>query len=170
MSSDSVRVLVVTNVQTDFFGDGPMAVPDGGRVVGIINSLRHRFHFDHVFICQSWFPVNHRCFSSNQPGSEAFSVHHLPEVGSQVVYPDHCVQGTQGANVHPGLHVETSDTIIRMGTDPRCAWYAEERRAHCVSPVCLCALWWACCGACGAACGVCSVGVLFERVRPEPMA
>ena len=53
MSSDSVRVLVVTNVQTDFFGDGPMAVPDGGRVVGIINSLRHRFHFDHVFICQS---------------------------------------------------------------------------------------------------------------------
>lgn len=108
-------VLLVIDVQNDFCPGGALAVPDGDAVVPIINTLMD--DFQHVVLTQDWHPLGHSSFASSHEGAEPFSVADMP-YGEQTLWPDHCVQGTSGAEFHPELKVERAELIIRKGFRP----------------------------------------------------
>lgn len=105
--------LIVIDVQKDFCHGGSLAVPDGDAVVAPINALMERF--EHVVLTQDWHPRGHLSFASSHPGKTPFETVALP-YGQQVLWPDHCVMGTKGADFHPGLDPRSAQAIIRKGT------------------------------------------------------
>ena len=105
-------VLVVVDVQNDFCPGGNLPVPHGEEVVPTINELGQRFR--HVVLTQDWHPPDHRSFASSHPGRQAFQSIELP-YGPQVLWPDHCVQGTAGAQFHAGLQHLHAELILRKG-------------------------------------------------------
>jgi nicotinamidase/pyrazinamidase len=105
-------VLLVVDVQNDFCPGGSLAVPGGDEVVPIINALAGRFR--HVVLTQDWHPPGHRSFASANPGRQPFETVAFP-YGPQVLWPDHCVQGTAGAEFHARLAVRHAELIIRKG-------------------------------------------------------
>jgi nicotinamidase/pyrazinamidase len=104
--------LVVVDVQNDFMPGGALAVPKGDEVVPVINRLAARF--ENVLLTQDWHPRGHASFASSHPGRKPFETIELP-YGRQVLWPDHCVQGTAGAAFHPDLDVTRAQLIIRKG-------------------------------------------------------
>ena len=104
--------LVVVDVQNDFIPGGALAVPQGDEVVPEINRLAARF--DDVILTQDWHPRGHASFASSHPGKKPFETVELP-YGSQVLWPDHCVQGTAGAAFHPDLNLTKAQLVIRKG-------------------------------------------------------
>ena len=104
--------LVVVDVQNDFIPGGALAVPQGDEVVPEINRLEARF--DDVILTQDWHPRGHASFASSHPGKKPFETIELP-YGSQVLWPDHCVQGTAGAAFHPDLNLAKAQLVIRKG-------------------------------------------------------
>ncbi|CAE7881752.1 pncA, partial [Symbiodinium sp. KB8] len=118
------RALIIVDVQNDFCGGGSLAVPDGDAVLPVINRLRAQGQWELVVTTQDWHPPNHKSFASNNPGAELFSVVTLPIVGEQVMWPDHCVQGSVGAEFHPDLTVADSDVVVRKGTVPEIDSYS----------------------------------------------
>jgi nicotinamidase/pyrazinamidase len=104
--------LVVVDVQNDFMPGGALAVPRGDEVVPEINRLAARF--ENVILTQDWHPRGHVSFASSHPGKEPFETIELP-YGSQVLWPDHCVQGTAGAAFHPDLNLTKAHLVIRKG-------------------------------------------------------
>jgi nicotinamidase/pyrazinamidase len=104
--------LIVVDVQNDFIPGGALAVPDGGAVVPAINRLAARF--DNVVLTQDWHPRDHASFASSHPGKKPFETIDLA-YGNQVLWPDHCVQGTSGAAFHPELNVTKAQLVIRKG-------------------------------------------------------
>lgn len=104
--------LVVVDVQNDFIPGGALAVPQGDEVVPEINRLAARF--DDVILTQDWHPRGHASFASSHPGRKPFETIELP-YGSQVLWPDHCVQGTAGAAFHPDLNLTKAQLVIRKG-------------------------------------------------------
>ena len=104
--------LVVVDVQNDFIPGGALAVPQGDEVVPEINRLAARF--DDVILTQDWHPRGHASFASSHPGKKPFETIELP-YGSQVLWPDHCVQGTAGAAFHPDLNLMKAQLVIRKG-------------------------------------------------------
>jgi nicotinamidase/pyrazinamidase len=116
-------------VQNDFCPGGALAVADGDAVVPVINRLIDRF--DHVVLTQDWHPFGHSSFATAHPGSAPFetvSVHY----GQQILWPDHCIQGTPGAAFHPRLAAERAELVIRKGfrsaIDSYSAFYENDRR------------------------------------------
>lgn len=107
--------LLVIDVQRDFCPGGALAVPEGDRVVPAINALMPRF--SRVVLTQDWHPPGHASFSSAHPGRAAFDVIEMP-YGEQVLWPDHCVQGTEGAEFHPDLKLEPAALVVRKGMSP----------------------------------------------------
>ncbi len=107
--------LLVIDVQNDFCPGGALAVADGDAVVPVINGLARDFPV-RVFT-QDWHPAGHSSFASAHPGRAPFETTEMP-YGTQVLWPDHCVQGTEGAAFHPGLNTDPADMIIRKGFDP----------------------------------------------------
>ncbi len=105
-------VLLVVDVQNDFCGGGALAVPDGDSVVPVVNRLAR--HFKHVILTQDWHPAGHRSFASSHPDRRAFEVIEV-RYGPQVLWPDHCVQGTPGAEFHGDLDIPHAELIIRKG-------------------------------------------------------
>jgi nicotinamidase/pyrazinamidase len=105
-------VLVVVDVQNGFMPGGSLPVPDGDAVVPIINRLASAFR--HVVITQDWHTPGHVSFASSHPGRQPFETVELP-YGPQVLWPDHCVQGTVGADLHRGLAIAHAALIIRKG-------------------------------------------------------
>jgi nicotinamidase/pyrazinamidase len=105
-------VLLVVDVQNDFCPGGKLPVPRGDEVVPTINKLGRRFR--HVVLTQDWHPPDHRSFASAHPGRQAFQSIEL-SYGPQVLWPDHCVQGTPGAQLHTGLQVLHAELILRKG-------------------------------------------------------
>jgi len=105
-------VLLVVDVQNDFCTSGALAVPRGEEVVPVINSLARRF--SHVVLTQDWHPRGHLSFASSHAGAQPFQSIALG-YGPQVLWPDHCVQGTAGADFHPGLDVPHAALIVRKG-------------------------------------------------------
>lgn len=105
-------VLLVVDVQNDFCSGGSLAVPGGDEVVPLINRLGGRFQ--NVVLTQDWHPPGHRSFASANPGRQPFEIVSFP-YGPQVLWPDHCVQGTSGAEFHPGLRMPHAELIIRKG-------------------------------------------------------
>ncbi len=108
-------VLIVVDVQNDFCPGGGLAVPRGDEIVAAINRLAAKF--DHVVLTQDWHPPRHLSFASSHPGRRPFETIALP-YGAQVLWPDHCVQGTAGAAFHPALDIPHAALVIRKGFRP----------------------------------------------------
>jgi nicotinamidase/pyrazinamidase len=115
------RALLVIDVQNDFCPGGSLAVPGGGGVVPVINRLMPLFPV--VVATQDWHPKGHVSFASSHPGAAPFSALELPG-GSQTLWPDHCVPGTHGAELHAGLETLRLDLILRKGTRPELDSYS----------------------------------------------
>lgn len=105
-------VLVVIDVQNDFCPGGSLPVPRGDEVVPTINEVGRRFR--HVVLTQDWHPPGHLSFASSHPGRQPFESIAL-SYGLQVLWPDHCVQGTSGAQLHAGLQIAHAELILRKG-------------------------------------------------------
>jgi nicotinamidase/pyrazinamidase len=105
-------VLIVVDVQYDFLPGGALAVPDGDAVIGPINRLAKAFR--HVLLTQDWHPESHASFASSHPGRQPFELTEL-SYGPQVLWPDHCVQGTPGAEISRDLRIPHAQLVIRKG-------------------------------------------------------
>ena len=106
------HALIVIDVQNDFCPGGALAVAEGDAIVPGINKLMERF--DAVILTQDWHPAGHSSFASSHPGAAPMSMTEMP-YGPQVLWPDHCVQGTKGAAFHPDLDTGRADMIVRKG-------------------------------------------------------
>ncbi len=109
---DERDILLVVDVQNDFLGGGALAVPDADAVVPVINRLAARFA--HVALCQDWHVAGHSSFASSHVGRRPFDVVDLP-YGPQVLWPDHCVQGTPGAQFSAALAIPHAEFVVRKG-------------------------------------------------------
>ncbi|CAN7394046.1 bifunctional nicotinamidase/pyrazinamidase [Phenylobacterium sp. LjRoot164] len=105
-------VLVVIDPQVDFCPGGALAVAGGDEIMPLINQIAARF--EHVVITQDWHPRDQISFASNHPGAQPFSAVEV-DYGPQTLWPDHCVQGTPGAQLHPALHVTHAQLVLRKG-------------------------------------------------------
>ena len=110
--SNANAALIVVDVQNDFCPGGALAVPDDDAVVPVINRLAARFA--NVVLTQDWHPAGHASFASSHAGKKPFDVVALP-YGPQVLWPDHCIQATPGADFHPALAVPHAQMIVRKG-------------------------------------------------------
>lgn len=106
------RVLLVVDVQNDFCPNGALAVAGGDEVVSVVNKLSRRFA--HVVLTQDWHCEDHLSFASSHPGKKPLDRVQLP-YGEQILWPDHCVAGTPGAEFHPDLDVARCELVIRKG-------------------------------------------------------
>ncbi len=104
--------LIVVDVQNDFMPGGALAVPRGDEVVPVINQLAERY--TNVVLTQDWHPRRHASFASSHAGKKPFETTRLA-YGEQVLWPDHCVQGTPGAEIHAGLSIPHAQLVIRKG-------------------------------------------------------
>jgi nicotinamidase/pyrazinamidase len=107
--------LVVIDAQNDFCPGGALAVADGDRVVPVANRLAPRFR--HVVLTQDWHPRGHVSFASSHPGRQPYERIMLP-YGEQVLWPDHCIPDTPGADFHPDLDTRQAGLIVRKGYNP----------------------------------------------------
>ena len=112
MNENDRAVLLVVDAQNDFCPGGALAVPGGDAIVPAVNRLAGRFA--HVVLTQDWHPRGHVSFASSHPGRRPFETIEL-DYGTQVLWPDHCVQGTQGAAFHPGLDIPHAELVLRKG-------------------------------------------------------
>ncbi|HLY54951.1 MAG TPA: bifunctional nicotinamidase/pyrazinamidase [Stellaceae bacterium] len=108
-----VDVLLVVDVQPDFMPGGALAVPEGDEVVPVINRLLIG-PFRHAVTTQDWHPADHISFASRHVGKQPFQEIDLP-YGRQTLWPDHCVQGTPGAALHPSLDQRRIELVVRKG-------------------------------------------------------
>jgi nicotinamidase/pyrazinamidase len=114
-------ILLVVDVQNDFLPGGALAVPQGDAVVPIINRLGRRFA--HVALAQDWHVPGHRSFASTHAGRNPFETTGMP-YGEQVLWPDHCVQGTYGAAFSDALDLPRAELIVRKGYRPHVDSYS----------------------------------------------
>jgi nicotinamidase/pyrazinamidase len=105
-------VLLVVDVQNCFVPGGSLPVNEGDKIIPIINRIAPAF--EHVVLTQDWHTPGHVSFASSHPGKKPFETTSLP-YGTQVLWPDHCVQGTPGAELHKDLRIPHAELIIRKG-------------------------------------------------------
>ena len=105
-------LLLVVDVQNDFCPGGKLPVPHGDEVVPVVNRLAAKF--PHIVLTQDWHPPGHFSFASTHAGRQPFETVTVA-YGPQVLWPDHCVQGTPGAEFHPALAVPQAELIVRKG-------------------------------------------------------
>jgi nicotinamidase/pyrazinamidase len=105
-------VLIVVDVQNCFVPGGTLPVKDGHTIVGLINRIARTF--EHVVLTQDWHTPGHISFASSHAGKKPFDSAALA-YGSQVLWPDHCIQGTKDAELHPDLNIPHAQLIIRKG-------------------------------------------------------
>ncbi len=108
-------VLLIVDVQNDFLPGGALVVPEGDAVIGPVDRLAEIF--PHVVLTQDWHPPGHASFASRHPGRQPFDTVAMP-YGDQVLWPDHCVQGTPGAALAADLRAERAELVIRKGYHP----------------------------------------------------
>ena len=109
-----MNALILVDIQNDFVPGGRLAVPDGDAIIPIANSLQASFGL--VVATQDWHPPAHKSFASNHEGKKPFE--HIDLHGlDQVLWPDHCVQGSSGAEFHPALEMRRVEAIFRKGMD-----------------------------------------------------
>src|SRR5215471_18602987 len=124
-------VLLVVDVQNDFCPGGNLAVPRGDEVVPLINRLARRF--EHVILTQDWHPPAHHSFASAHPGRQPYESIDVA-YGRQILWPDHCVQGTPGAALRDDLEIAHAQLVLRKGyhreIDSYSAFYENDRKTH----------------------------------------
>ena len=113
--------LIIIDVQNDFCPNGALAVPNGSNIIAAINKTMSIFN--HIILSQDWHPNNHKSFASNHEGQNPFETIKMP-YGKQILWPDHCVAGSNGAQFHPDLHINQAQTIIRKGYNPEIDSYS----------------------------------------------
>src|SRR5262245_12396238 len=111
MTPTGTDVLLVVDVQNCFIPGGSLAVPGGDEIVPLVNQIAKRFA--HVVLTQDWHTPGHVSFASTH-GKKPFEVIDLP-YGKQILWPDHCVQGTPGADLHKDLQIPQAELVIRKG-------------------------------------------------------
>ena len=110
-----MNVLILVDIQNDFIPGGSLPVPLGNEIIKLVNELQDSF--DLVVATQDWHPNNHKSFATQHPGKKQFetiSLHGL----DQVLWPDHCVQGTKGAEFHGDLNMNKVEAVFRKGMNP----------------------------------------------------
>jgi nicotinamidase/pyrazinamidase len=124
-------VLLVVDIQNDFCPGGSLAVPRGDEVVPLINRLVQ--HFEHVVLTQDWHPRGHQSFASTHPGHKPYDTIEIA-YGPQILWPDHCVQGTEGAEFRKDLQVTHAELVLRKGyhrdIDSYSAFYENDRKTR----------------------------------------
>lgn len=110
-----MQALIVIDVQNDFCPGGALEVPEGDLIVEGINALMP--DVDAVILTQDWHPAGHSSFASAHAGRNPYELTEMP-YGPQVLWPDHCIQGSMGARFHTGLHRDRANLIIRKGYNP----------------------------------------------------
>lgn len=113
--------LIVADVQIDFMPGGALAVPRGDEIVPLVNRIAADFAV--VVLTQDWHPAGHASFASSHRGAKPFETIRLP-YGDQVLWPDHCVQGTPGAALHAALDIPHAQLVIRKGHHKRVDSYS----------------------------------------------
>jgi nicotinamidase/pyrazinamidase len=113
--------LIIIDVQNDFCEGGTLAVSGGNEIVAVINKLMLRF--DRVILTQDWHTPAHSSFASSHAGKAPFDTIMMP-YGEQTLWPDHCIQGTTGADFHSDLHLTKAELIIRKGFRPHIDSYS----------------------------------------------
>jgi nicotinamidase/pyrazinamidase len=114
-------VLIVIDVQNDFCPGGTLAVPGGDGVIDVIHRIAPMF--EHIVLTQDWHPAGHTSFASAHAGKQPFETIEL-SYGMQTLWPDHCVQGSTGAEFHPSLHLPQAELILRKGFRPQIDSYS----------------------------------------------
>lgn len=107
--------LIIVDMQNDFCPGGALAVAGGNDIVPLIKSLRE--HFETVVLTQDYHPAGHSSFASSHDGAQPFTEIDMP-YGKQMLWPDHCVQGTEGAEFHEDLVLKETDLVIQKGKNP----------------------------------------------------
>lgn len=108
------KAIIMVDLQNDFCAGGSLAVPEGDQVIPLANQLQD--YFDLVIVTNDWHPKDHMSFASNHPGKKVGDV--IPVHGiQQILWPDHCVQGTKGSELHPQLNLRKVDHEIHKGID-----------------------------------------------------
>jgi len=124
-------ILLVVDIQNDFCPGGGLAVPRGDEVVPLINGLAAKFA--HVVLTQDWHPRGHLSFASSHPGKKPYQTIEVA-YGTQVLWPDHCVQGTEGAALHKDLTIPQAELVLRKGyhreTDSYSAFFENDRKTR----------------------------------------
>jgi len=121
MHISSRDALLVVDMQNDFCPAGQLAVAGGDEIIPVIHSIAPRF--EHIILTQDWHSPRHQSFASAHPGKNPFEQIQL-SYGSQTLWPDHCVQGTSGAEFHPALHLTQAELILRKGFRPEIDSYS----------------------------------------------
>lgn len=116
-----MNALLIADVQNDFCPGGALAVPDGDAIVPVVNELTDAF--DPVLMTQDWHPDGHQSFASSHDGHDPYDVIEV-DYGDQILWPDHCVQGTTGAEFHPDLNLTPVELLIRKGFRPQIDSYS----------------------------------------------
>ncbi|WP_156467720.1 MULTISPECIES: bifunctional nicotinamidase/pyrazinamidase [unclassified Methylobacterium] len=124
-------LLLVVDVQNDFLPGGALAVPDGHAVIAPINRLAALF--PHVVLTQDWHPAGHVSFASSHAGRHPFETMDLP-YGPQILWPDHCIQGSPGARLSDELHADQAELVIRKGYHAHTDSYSAFLEADGVTP------------------------------------
>ena len=124
-------VLLVVDVQNDFCPEGRLAVPRGHEIVTLVNALAARFR--HVVLTQDWHPPGHLSFASAHPGRKPYETIEV-SYGPQILWPDHCVQGTPGAEFRRDLQIPHAQLVLRKGyhrdIDSYSAFYENDRKTQ----------------------------------------
>lgn len=120
MSQDE-SALIIIDIQNDFCPGGTLAVPNGDNIIGGVNALMD--DFSAIILTQDWHPAGHSSFASSHAGNDPMSLINMP-YGPQVLWPDHCVQGTSGADFHEALTVDKAQMIVRKGFRPEIDSYS----------------------------------------------
>jgi len=116
-----MKALLLIDIQNDFLPGGALAVPEGDQVIPIANQLQE--HFDLVVATQDWHPESHKSFASSHEGKNTFEQIELLGL-PQVLWPDHCLQGTTGADLSSELQAHRIEAIFRKGTNPEIDSYS----------------------------------------------
>lgn len=131
MQTTATDALIIIDVQNDFCPGGALAVNDGDAVVPYINSISQ--YFSTVILTQDWHPAGHSSFASSHEGSEPFSMTTM-DYGPQTLWPDHCIQGSAGAQFHRDLDTQSAQLIIRKGfrsaIDSYSAFFENDHKTH----------------------------------------
>jgi nicotinamidase/pyrazinamidase len=121
MTLGPIDVLLIIDLQNDFCPGGPLPVSDAHAIVPLINALAVRF--PHIVLTQDWHPPAHISFASTHPNQQPYETIQAP-YGPQTLWPEHCLQQTPGAQLHPALDVPQAELILRKGFRPHIDSYS----------------------------------------------